>query len=176
MKTKFFFTLFFLSIIYCVNAQEHCNVYFNAYSKKIGAYCKYCNESKTFIIPSKIKFNRTLVCESFQNVSNASSEGKCKVSAIISYLAFLYYTSWYKGNAFYSEKCYSSNNPKETHAAYQGDAEDVGLKEYSFDDLEAQAGMDSIEETRSYIDYGSFQEGRSVSAKYAIGVLKNSCN
>jgi hypothetical protein len=176
MKTKFFFTLFFLSIIYCSNAQEHCTGNFEAYSRKIVAYCKYCNESKTFIIPSKIKFNKTLVCESLQNIDNASSEGKCKAVAIVNYLTFLYYTLFYKGNAFYSEKCYNSNNPKETHAAYLGEAEDVGLKQYSFDDLEAQAGMDSIEETRSYIDYGSFQEGRSESAKYAIGVLKNSCN
>lgn len=176
IKKSIYVLLFLLSIVYCINAQEHCNGIFEAYSKKTGTYCKYCNESLTFIIPSKIKFNRTLVCESFQNPSNASSEGHCKFNAITFYLTFLYYNAWYKSNAFNLVKCYSINNPKDTHKAIERDAEDVGLKEYIYDDLEAKSDMAIIEETRSYIDYASFQQGRSVSAKYAIGVIQNSCN
>jgi hypothetical protein len=97
MKKDLFFLLFFLSTFYSSKAQDYCNASFSAYSIKIGAYCKYCNNSSTFVIPKKIKFNITLVCESLNNPRNASTEGMCKLTSIMHYMTYLYYNAWYKG-------------------------------------------------------------------------------
>ncbi len=181
MKTKFFFTLLFLSIIYFSNAQEYCGVSFSAYSKKTYVRCKYCNESSELIVPYRIKFNRTLICDTYnnalqKNTSLSSVEGKCKFNSIILYMSAKYFFGWASSYNFPRQKCLGNNNPSNNHVAYVDIVEDVGLKEYSFEDYELKAMIDSMEEARSYIDYASFQQGRSVSAEYAIGVIQNSCN
>lgn len=181
MNKSIYTLLFIISIVYFTNAQERCGVSFSAYSKKTSVRCKYCNERSELIVPYRIKFNRTLICDTYnnalqKNASLSSEEGTCKLNSIILYISARYFFGWVSSNNFPREKCLSNNNPSDNHVAYEDSVEDVGLKEYSFEDYELKAMIDSMEEAISYIDYASFQQGRSVSAEYAIGVIQNSCN
>lgn len=165
-------TFFTLSL----KSQSYCDTYFSAYSIKVGVKCRYCDEGKSMIIPSKIKFNRSLICESFKNPLSASDEGKCKLSTILHYLTSLYWDLWVQSNAFASEKCLGVENPNFSHKAYELHELEVGLSEYGIEKIDLESIMKEIDYSKNFMDYPSFQEGRKVSAQYSIKVMTNSCD
>ena len=164
-------TFFILSI----KSQNYCDTYFSAYSIKVGVKCRYCDEVKSVIIPQKIKFNSSLVCESFKNLKSASAEGKCKLSTILHYITSLFWDTWVQSNAFASQQCFGDENPNFAHKAYEYDYE-VGLKEYGIDKKELESIMEEINYSKNFMDYPSYQAGRKVSAQYSLKVITNSCD
>ena len=164
-------TLFIIS----AKAQIYCDTYFSAYSIEVGVKCKYCNEKRTFILPEKIKFNRTLVCESFKNPLNTTTEGKCKLSTILHYITSMYWNTWAESNSFASQKCLGIENPNYTHKAYEFDPIDVGIKDYEIEKEKLESLMKDMDDYKYSMDDLSYQAGRKASAKYSIKVLTNSC-
>ena len=176
MKKIFLSLIFALIVMSSVKAPDYCDVYFSAYSIKRGVKCKYCDERKSFIIPEKIKFNRTLVCESFKDINNASEEGKCKLITIMHYLTSMYWEAWSASNSLASEKCLGVENPENTHKVYETEIKDAGLIEYGTTSRDLEKIMKIIDNSKNYIDYGSYNYGRKVSAQYMLNVIQNSCN
>lgn len=176
MKKIFLSLIFALIVISSLKAQDYCDVYFSAYSIKGGVKCKYCDEGKSFIIPEKIKFKRTLVCESLKDVNNASEEGKCKLISIMHYLTSMYWEAWSTTNSFSSEKCLGIENPENTHKAYETEIKDAGLIEYGTTSRDLEKIMRIIDNSKNYIDYGSYKNGRKLSAQYSLRVIQNSCD
>jgi hypothetical protein len=176
MKKTILFLMLITLIFNNSNAQNYCGASFEAYSVKIVAHCKYCNmSSKYTIIPKKIKFNRTLVCETLNDPKNASIEGKCKFNSIVLHINFKYYLNLMQMLAFYSEKCEDINNPKNKHEAYIEDPIDVGLQNYSFVESEVADYNDLMEYTKSTIGYDMYNQCRAQSATYSLGCIKESC-
>jgi hypothetical protein len=159
-----------------MTAQKYCGASFSAYSSKVSCYCKYCNKTSDFYtFPVKIKFNRPLFCNTLKNPSNATAEGECKLNSITIYLIYKYYLLEMINLSFYSEKCYSINNPKDVHDAYMGDAIDAGLIDYSFEEQEVSTWYDYIEDTKNLIGPESYKQCRATAQKYALVCAYKSC-
>ncbi|MFM2264588.1 MAG: hypothetical protein RLZ77_3 [Bacteroidota bacterium] len=177
MKKGIFYLILITLLVSNSNAQNYCGASFEAYSVKIIAHCKYCNMSSRYtIIPKKIKFNRPLVCETLNDPTNASSEGKCKFNSIVLHINFKYYLNLMQMLAFYSEKCESINNPKNKHESYIDDPVDVGLQDYSFEESEVSNYYEAIEYTKSTIGSETYDQCRAQAATYALGCIRESCD
>lgn len=173
-------TILFLMLITLMfnnsNAQNYCGASFEAYSVKTVASCKYCNEiSEYTVIPKKIKFNRTLVCETLNDPTNASSEGRCKFNSIVLHIAFKYYVNLIQIMAFSFEKCLSINNPKNIHESYVDELIDIGIQNYSFEESEIANYNDLMEYTKSTIGHDRYNEFRAQSMTYSLRCIKESC-
>jgi hypothetical protein len=175
MKMKKIFALILLIIFSKTYAQEYCGVNFTAYSGQRSVYCKYCDENSTFVVPIKIQFNSTRICNTFKNPNEATAESKCKYNSLKYYISYCYFIGWYSGNSFASKKCYGKNNPNNKHAVYQGVDKEIGLKDYSFEDYELKKYMQLILDIRNYIDLSSYNEGIRISKEYSRLCIIESC-
>lgn len=165
-----------LLFFWTTNAQKDCGVNFAAHSGERSLYCKYCDESVKFTIPIKIKFNSTRICDAYNKASGVTAEAKCKFNSLIYYISYLYFKGWYDGNSFADQKCFGLNNPRIKHAAYQGADRELGNKNFSFEDYEVEGYLKFMVDAKKYIDVSSYNDGFRLSAKWALLVIRESCN